>query len=385
MFSCRRTNITLFRKYRASEKRLCSILDNLQRETGLGIAFGSMDILSLTSTIPPLKSTAQRRKKNGFFDKEYRIDDRMTVQEMSDMIESQNQLTFDYLILLTVGAVIAAAGLLQDSPVTVVASMLVSPLMGPILSVAFGFRTRMTSMCQKGIRNELIGVLICIVVGFIAGLSCGPFLSYDDVDDVPLEIRSRGTKWTLIAGVFVAIASGVGVAIGVMQGGVSTLVGIAISAALLPPVVNCGLCFALHFNVNGDAEKFEPNYFLHISLYSGGLFILNIICIVICANLTFVLKKVNVAKSIVITKTQQRRRSESSAYLSDVSSNYMNPPTTSQPSSKIMDSLLCRQQNDRDLIRPLVMHSHEMKSSSCNSPVVSSSTSNNLVVDDNES
>ena len=53
----------------------------------------------------------------------------MTVQEMSDMIESQNQLTFDYLILLTVGAIIAAAGLLQDSPVTVVASMLVSPLM----------------------------------------------------------------------------------------------------------------------------------------------------------------------------------------------------------------------------------------------------------------
>ena len=43
--------------------------------------------------------------------------------------ESQNQLTFDYLILLTVGAIIAAAGLLQDSPVTVVASMLVSPLM----------------------------------------------------------------------------------------------------------------------------------------------------------------------------------------------------------------------------------------------------------------
>ena len=96
------------------------------------------------------------------------------------------------------------------------------------MSVAFGFRTRMTSMCRKGIRNELIGVLICIVVGFLAGLAVGPFLSYNNVDDVPLEIRSRGTKWTLLAGLFVAIASGVGVAIGVMQGGVSTLVGIAV-------------------------------------------------------------------------------------------------------------------------------------------------------------
>ena len=40
---------------------------------------------------------------------------------------SQNQLTFDYLIFSC--SDIAAAGLLQDSPVTVVASMLVSPLM----------------------------------------------------------------------------------------------------------------------------------------------------------------------------------------------------------------------------------------------------------------
>ena len=79
----------------------------------------------------------------------------------------------------------------------------------------------MTSMCRKGIRNELIGVLICIAVGFLAGLAVGPFLSYNNVDDVPLEIRSRGTKWTLLAGLFVAIASGVGVAIGVMQGGES--------------------------------------------------------------------------------------------------------------------------------------------------------------------
>ena len=183
-----------------------------------------------------------------------------------------------------------------------------------------------------------------------------------------------------------AIASGVGVAIGVMQGGVSTLVGIAvclemfslplsfslylslslrpnntvthktqlqISAALLPPVVNCGLCFALHFNVNANAQKFEPDYFLHISLYSGGLFILNIVCIVICANLTFVMKKVNFANSVVITKTKERRRSESSITASlmndDVSTMYMNPPSKTTNSSSMMDNLLCRVQND-DLV-----------------------------------
>ena len=137
-----------------------------------------------------------------------------------------------------------------------------------------------------------------------------------------------------------------------------------ISAALLPPVVNCGLCFALHFNVNANAQKFEPDYFLHISLYSGGLFILNIVCIVICANLTFVMKKVNFANSVVITKTKERRRSESSISASlmgdDVSTMYMNPPSkTTNASSSMMDNLLCRVQND-DLVQPFVVR--EMKS-----------------------
>eukprot|EP00939_MAST-03C_sp_MAST-3C-sp1_P002149 g2149.t1 len=297
-------------QFRADEKRLCGILDRIQRETGIGIAYGSIDLHSLTSTIPPLKSTAQRRKIKtsflGIFDKEYSITDRMTVQEMSDMIGSQNRLTFDYLILLTVGAIIAAAGLLQDSPVTVVASMLVSPLMGPILSVAFGIRTGTTSMWSKGIRNELIGVAVCIVVGLIAGFSVGPFLHLDNPTDVSNEIRSRGTSATLIAGIFVAIASGVGVAIGVMQGGVSTLVGIAISAALLPPVVNCGLCFALHFTSNTDKAHFADDYFLSMSVYSGSLFLLNVICIVVCAYLTFVLKRVTFVPAVAITKLKDR-------------------------------------------------------------------------------
>ena len=145
--------------------------------------------------------------------------------------------------------------------------------------------------------------------------------------------------------------------------------GIAISAALLPPVVNCGLCFALHFNVNENAEKFAPNYFLEISLYSGGLFILNILCIVICANLTFVLKKVNVANAVVITKNRERRRSEASSvpsYMNDDVSTYMHPTTPSRGNnSSVMNNLLgvCNVQNDRDLVRPLVHH-REMKSKS---------------------
>ena len=52
---------------------------------------------------------------------------------------------------------IAAVGLVTNSSVTVVASMLVSPLMGPILAVTFGAKIRDLEMVTRGVRNELCG------------------------------------------------------------------------------------------------------------------------------------------------------------------------------------------------------------------------------------
>ena len=40
-----------------------------------------------------------------------------------------------------------------------------------------------------------------------------------------------------------AIPSGIGVVLAIAGGGANALVGVAIAAALLPPVANCGLCF----------------------------------------------------------------------------------------------------------------------------------------------
>jgi len=267
------------------------------------------------------------------------------------MISSQNRLTFDYLVLVFVGAVVACAGLTQDSPVTVVASMLISPLMGPILSIAFGLRTGRASMWRKGVRNETIGVAICLLAGTIGGFAVGPFLAYRTPADVPNEIVSRGAKDSLISGVFVAIASGVGVAIGVMQGGVSTLVGVAISAALLPPVVNCGLCFALHFTSTTSSSSFEEGYFMRMAGYSGALFLLNIVCIVICADLTFRVKRVDFAAPAAVRREavalSGRRRDDEEV------TTYVSPDLRDDDDNDgigFVDALLCRDGGNRPLI-----------------------------------
>ena len=99
--------------------------------TRYGIATGSngigqLDVLALTSTKPRISTFRGVKPKNH----RYMISERMSYDEMFDLVDQQIHLTFDYLSLIVTGSVICAAGLLSNSPVAVVASMLVSPLMG---------------------------------------------------------------------------------------------------------------------------------------------------------------------------------------------------------------------------------------------------------------
>ena len=52
--------------------------------------------------------------------------------------ETDPQFTFDFLMLLVLASMIAFMGLIENSTVVLVASMLVSPIMGPILAGIFG-------------------------------------------------------------------------------------------------------------------------------------------------------------------------------------------------------------------------------------------------------
>ena len=154
---------------------------------------------------------AKRKKRK------YKVTDRMAVEEIYESVDSQCHLTFDYLLFCFVAAMISGVGLIQDSSVTVVASMLVSPLMGPILGVTFGtvirydLRTplsfaasgftltpalhvyvahyvahcvracvcvaRSREMVWRAFRNEVWGILVCLLVGFVTGFVRAPSLA----------------------------------------------------------------------------------------------------------------------------------------------------------------------------------------------------------------
>ncbi|XP_077869425.1 uncharacterized protein LOC144360731 [Saccoglossus kowalevskii] len=169
------------------------------------------------------------------------IKSRLTVAQVVETVRNAGNLTFDYVLLIILASIIAAIGLSENSSVILVASMLISPLMGPILAGTFG-AVIAHKLRNQGVKTELIGLIICIIIGFVYGLLLG---SWGDQLGWPTkEMASRGELRSLLVGMFIALPSGAAVAISILGGNIGSLVGVAISASLLPPAVNAGILWA---------------------------------------------------------------------------------------------------------------------------------------------
>ena len=94
---------------------------------------------------------------------------RLMVHQVVASIRASTALSFDFVLLICLASMLAAFGLLENSSVIIVASMLVSPLMNPLLGIVFGLSIREHSLWKQGLRNEVIGLLICIASGFLLG------------------------------------------------------------------------------------------------------------------------------------------------------------------------------------------------------------------------
>lgn len=118
------------------------------------------------------ETTAKRAPQNGLTSKilEARKEwlftaSRIRVEQVAEEVTAAAALTWDYLLFVVCAAAISATGLATGSTVTVLASMLVSPIMGPILAVTFGTMIRRPNMIKIAFRNEVISLLLCILVG----------------------------------------------------------------------------------------------------------------------------------------------------------------------------------------------------------------------------
>ena len=173
--------------------------------------------------------------------------------------------SLDYFVLIIIASMLASLGLLLDSGAVVIGAMLVAPLMGPIVSFGVGLCTARFRLLRQAAVTIALGIVTAFMVGFILGKL------------VPLsaptqEILGRGFPSILDAGV--AVGAGFIAAYATARRGIpAALSGVAIAAALVPPVNAFGLNVAF-----GQTR---------LAMGAALLFFANMVCIALVAALVF--------------------------------------------------------------------------------------------------
>ena len=145
--------------------------------------------------------------------------------------------TREFYILIFLASMIAAFGLLLDSAAIIIGAMLVAPLMSPIVGTGMALVLGDMRFLRMALTTVLKGVLLAILVGLIAG-----FLRLDH----PLtgQVLSRTQPGLLDLGV--ALFSGLAAAYALsFSNAAGALPGVAVAAALVPPLVSAGIAFAV--------------------------------------------------------------------------------------------------------------------------------------------
>ncbi|MCB0230096.1 MAG: TIGR00341 family protein, partial [Anaerolineae bacterium] len=143
----------------------------------------------------------------------------------------------NYFVLIVLSAIIATLGLWQNSAAVIIGAMLVAPLMTPILATSLGVVMGEPRTIRVAAESTLKGVVLGIAIAlFIALILPG--------EKIGSEILAR-TQPSLLD-MAVALASGAAGAYALARKEVSAaLPGVAIAAALMPPLCTVGIGLAI--------------------------------------------------------------------------------------------------------------------------------------------
>lgn len=138
----------------------------------------------------------------------------------------------DFFTLIALAAAIAILGLLLNSGAVIIGAMLVAPLMSPMMAVAHGIVTGNLIMIRRGLISTFKGIGVAIAVAAVITLFTSHY-------QPTAEILARSEP--SILDLLVALAAGAAGAYALSRKSIAAaLPGVAISAALVPPLCVVG-------------------------------------------------------------------------------------------------------------------------------------------------
>ena len=186
--------------------------------------------------------------------------------ELLQDLRSGSEWSGDFSSMLALASGIASLGLMQNSPAVVIGSMLLAPLMTPMIGMGLALAQANIRMAKRCSRSIAYGLLLTLTVSFLLGMVT------PSRETLAPEVLSRGEPNVL--DLLIALLAAVAATIAMSRPNISgALAGVAIATALVPPLCAVGL---------SASHGSYTNAFGALLLFGT-----NLIAIIVASSLTF--------------------------------------------------------------------------------------------------
>ena len=205
--------------------------------------------------------------------------------DLYEKLQSGSRWNTDFVAMLSLATAIATLGLLQSSPAVVIGSMLLAPLMTPMIGMGLALNRGNAKLAYASFR--------AIGRGFLATLMISAFIGYvTPGSDLTPEIMARTEP--NILDLLIALFSGAAAAYAMARPSLAgSIAGVAIATALVPPLCSAGVSLSY----GKDYEAIGAAWLLAV----------NVLAIILAAAITFRAMGLSDSSAIVPQRMWVRR------------------------------------------------------------------------------
>ena len=260
----------VFLKLLLSAEKTEPVLDALEKRFSSKEVF-RITLLPVEASIPrpePEPQPSSKEKEVQAIPEQKTVGGRISREELYADIQDVAGFSKIYMVMVMLSSLVAAIGILRDNMAIIIGAMVIAPLLGPNVGLSLATALADATLARKALKTNISGILVVLAVSFVLGL----VITFDPT--IP-EIVSRTEVG--LGDIILALASGTAGTLAFTSGLPSTtLVGVMVAVALLPPLVTFGLL------VGASQETMAMGALL--------LFLTNLICVNLSGVATFLVQ-----------------------------------------------------------------------------------------------
>ena len=153
-------------------------------------------------------------------------------EELYQKIVAGAKLDSNFMYMVIMSTIVAAIGLLEDNVAVVIGAMVIAPLLGPNMALAFATSLGEGKLLWLALKSNVAGLFTALGLSIFIGLLWP--LNFDSH-----ELMTRTDVG--MDGIVLALVSGAAAVLSLTAGLSNSLVGVMVAVAILPPTATLGL------------------------------------------------------------------------------------------------------------------------------------------------